>query len=391
MDEHIKIFWERGNGKQLIEWSGAEVNLNNLDHYKRLSIEYDEMGDAAAKEIFTGRSFSEAYLCIEKLSEIKITEEDDLPLNLKKMFLSMQQIPEWLDEELITAGSSLSMRSGINGLISLRDYSLMGGYDYAYLNKPLVFTGALKKGASKRITDTLDFWVHVTRKKALQVNNKGYRYIIKTRLMHSFSRLMIKERYKDWNKEKWGEPINYSDMIATSIGFSLVFLHGLQKLGLTISEKEELGIFHLWKYIGYLLGIPETQLPDNKKQATEMFYTWTATQASADTDSVMLAKALENESLASNIFKKSYQKNFLKYLHTSYVWFLNDKETCKRLHISKVRMPYLFPHSRKAGNILSQKLIAMSHRNYQRAVALGSLIQEKISQEYLKADNFKLQ
>lgn len=389
MDEHINVYWEKGNGKQLIEWSGAIVNLDNLHHYKRLSTEYDELGDATAKEIFTGRSLSEAYSYIDKLSEVKITGEDDLPHNLKKMLLTMQEIPEWLNEELINAGCALSMRSGINGLISLRDYSLMGGYDYAYLNKPLVFTGALKKGASKRITDTLDFWVHVTRKNALQVNNNGYRYIIRTRMIHSFSRLMIKEKYKDWNTETWGEPINYSDMIATSLGFSLVFLHGLQKLGLTISEKEELGIFHLWKYIGYLLGIPEHYLPDNKKEATEMFYAWTATQASADTDSVMLAQALENESLASNIFKKSYQKNFLKYLHTSYVWFLNDKETCERLHTTKVRMRYLFPRSRRAGNIVSQQLIVMSDKNYLRAVALGNLIQENISQEYLKADNPK--
>lgn len=387
MDEHIKVYWEKGNGKQLIEWSGAEVNIDNLDHYKRLSAKYDELGDAAAKEIFNGRSFPDAYLYIKELAEVKITNEDDLPPNLKKMLLDMQQVPEWLNKELMTAGCALSMRSGINGLISLRDYSLMGGYEYAYLNKPLVFTGALKKGASKRITDTLDFWVHVTRKNALQLNKDGYRYIIRTRMIHSFSRLMIKEKYSDWNKELWGEPINYSDMIATSIGFSLVFLHGLQKLGLTISEKEEFGVFHLWKYIGYLLGIPEDYLPDNKKEAVEMFYIWTATQASADTDSVMLAKALENESLASNIFKKSYQKKFLKYLHTSYVWFLNDTETCERLHATKVNMPYLFPQSRRAGNIMSQKLIAISNKNYERAVTLGNLIQEKISQEYLKADN----
>lgn len=387
MDEYIKVYWEKGNGKQLIEWSGAEVNLANLDHYKRLSMQYDELGDAAAKEIFTGRSFPEAYLYINELSEIKINDEADLPHNLKKMLLTMQEVPSWLNQEFITAGCNLSMRSGINGLICLRDYSLMGGYEYAYLNKPLVFTGALKKGASKRITDTLDFWVHVTRKNALQLNKDGYRYIIRTRMIHSFSRLMIKEKYSDWNKELWGEPINYSDMIATSIGFSLVFLHGLQKLGLTISEKEELGVFHLWKYIGHLLGISENHLPDNKKEAVEMFYNWTATQASADTDSVMLAKALENESLASNIFKKSYQKNFLKYLHTSYVWFLNDRETCERLHTTKVNIPYLFPQSRRAGNIMSQKLIAISNKNYERAVTLGNLIQEKISQEYLKADN----
>lgn len=84
MDEYIKTFWERGNGKQLIEWSGAEVNLNNLDHYKSLSTEYDEMGDAAAKEIFNGRSFPEAYLYIKKLAEVKITKEEDLPPNFKK-------------------------------------------------------------------------------------------------------------------------------------------------------------------------------------------------------------------------------------------------------------------------------------------------------------------
>lgn len=386
MDEQIKVFWDKGNGKELIEWSGAEVSLANLHHYKQMSTEYDRLGDAAAKEIFTGRTFPEAYSYIRYLSEIKIVNEDELTDNLKKMLLTMQEIPEWLDESLITAGSALSMRSGINGLISLRDYSLMGGYDYAYLNKPLVFTGALKKGASKRITDTLDFWVHVTRKNALQINNEGYRYIVRTRMIHSFSRLMIQEKYNNWNKEAWGEPINCGDMVATGIGFSLVFLHGLHKLGLTISEKEELGVFHLWKYIGHLLGIPHDYLPNNKKEATEMFYTWTATQASADADSVMLAQALENESLASNIFKKSYQKNFLKYLHTSYVWFLNDKETCERLHTTKVKMPYLFPQSRKAGNIVSQKLINLSDANYQRAVTLGNLIQEKISQEYLKAD-----
>jgi hypothetical protein len=33
----------------------------------------------------------------------------------------------------------------------------------------------------------------------------------------------------------------------------------------------------------------------------------------------------------------------------------------------------------------------MSDKNYLRAVALGNLIQEKISQEYLKADNPKPQ
>jgi len=65
---------------------------------------------------------------------------------------------------------------------------LMGGYDYAYLNKPLVFTGALKKGALKRLTETLDFWINVTRSDAMDIHGKGYEFAIKTPLLHSYAR-----------------------------------------------------------------------------------------------------------------------------------------------------------------------------------------------------------
>ncbi|MFH6959298.1 oxygenase MpaB family protein [Flavobacterium aquidurense] len=387
MDQHIKTFWEKGNGNQLIIWSGAIINTDNPDYYQTMKAEYDVLGDRAAKEIFADKNFQQAYSYLQQLSQTAITKDDVLPESIKELMLQMQEVPLWLDKSLIAAGSDLSMRSGTNALICLRDYSLMGGYDYAYLNKALVYTGALKKGAAKRITDTLDFWTQVTRSNALEINHDGYQYAFRTRMIHSFSRIMIKEKHPAWDKETWGEPINFADMVATSIGFSLIFLHGLHQLGLTISEKEELGVFHLWKYIGYLLGIPVAYLPNNKKEATEIFYRWTASQAAADEDSVMLAKALENESLVSNIFQKAYQKNFLDYLHTSFVWFLVDKETCERLQISKIRMPYFFPRFRKMRNVLYQKVVSGSDKNYQRSVYLGNLIQVKISKEYLKAGN----
>ena len=132
-------------------------------------------------------------------------------------------------------------------------------------------------------------------------------------MIHSYARLSIKKHYKDWDTENWGEPINSWDMMATYIGFSLVFLHSLQKLGNSFSIEEEQGIFHLWKYVGYLLGIPEQLLPDNKKQATEYFYLWTSVQPPSDKDSVLLAHSLLNESLENPILKFEFQRKNLKY------------------------------------------------------------------------------
>jgi hypothetical protein len=389
MDVNIKRFWDIGSGRQLVEWSGANPDLSTLEQVKHLHNEYDILGDGAIKEVFKDRNFHEAYIYITQLSSTRVSENDDLPDSIKKMFLSMQQKPLWLDEDLLKAGCDLCMRSGTNALIALRDYSLMSGYYYAYLNKALIFTGALKKGPAKRITDTLDFWVHVTRHGALEINAPGYQYISRTRMMHSFSRTMIHEQYANWDKEKWGEPINYWDMVATNIGFSLFYLHGLHKLGLEISEKEELGVFHLWKYVGHLLGVPADYLPNDKKLATEMFYLWTTSQVSADQDSVLLAQALENESIASNIFKKNYQKHFIKDLHTCYVRFLIDGATCDGLGVSKVPLYFIFPWFRKLRNFFWQKFTNMSIKNYQRAVYVGDVFQRKISEEYLRVDGTK--
>jgi hypothetical protein len=113
--------------------------------------------------------------------------------------------------------------------------------------------------------------VNVTRYNALEVHAKGYEFAIKTRLIHSYARLSIKKHYREWDTENWGEPINSWDMMATYIGFSLVFLHSLQKLGNTFSIEEEQGIFHLWKYVGYLLGIPQQLLPDDKSRLQNIF------------------------------------------------------------------------------------------------------------------------
>ncbi|WP_435524773.1 oxygenase MpaB family protein [Chryseobacterium indoltheticum] len=95
-------------------------------------------------------------------------------------------------------------------------------------------------------------------------------------------------------------------MMATYIGFSLVFMHSLHKFGNIFSEEEERGLFHLWKYVGYLLGIPENLLPDNKKQATEYFYLWTSVQPSSDKDSVFISTFF-----VERIFRKSYFKNIV--------------------------------------------------------------------------------
>lgn len=376
---HFKDFWTKANGRQLIEFSGAEVGFADFEKFAPYFYHVDETGDQVVRDIYFTKNFHEASRETEQYIRNGVNESDLVPDSVKKMFLQTQEIPEWLDDNLLRSGAELCMRSNLDALISLRDYCLMGGYDYAYLNKPLIITEALKKGAVKRLSETLDFWVNVTRYDALEIHQKGYEFAVKTRLIHSYARLSIKKHYKQWNTENWGEPINSWDMMATYTGFSLVFLHSLHKLGNTFSNDEEKGLFHLWKYVGYLLGMPENLLPDNKKEATEYFYLWTSIQPPADKDSALLARSLLDESLENPILKYQFQRRNLRYLHICCTWFLLDDEVCRRLQIPEVPYRNAFPEIKRAVNKVYDRIVSRKAR-----IKKGNKDQMKVLRDYLR-------
>ncbi len=376
--QHFKDFWTTGNGKQLIDLSGAEVSFKDFQKFSKYFYHVDEIGDEVVKDVYFKKTYSEASREIESYIRNGISHKDEVPESVKKLFLQTQTLPDWLDLNLLKKGSELCTRCNLDSLISLRDYCLIGGYDYAYLNKPLIVTEALKKGAVKRLSETLDFWVNVTRYDALEIHKKGYEFAIKTRLIHSYARLSIKKHYKNWDTENWGKPINSWDMMATYIGFSLVFLHSLYKLGNTFSEEEEKGHFHLWKYVGYLLGIPEDLLPNDKKQATEYFYLWTSIQPSSDKDSVLLAHSLLNESLENPILKYKFQRTNLRYLHICCTWYLLGDDVCKRLQIPNVPFKKGFPVTKKILNKIYDSTVSREAR-----IKKGNKDQMQVLEDYL--------
>lgn len=383
--EHFRQFWEHGNGAELIRWAGTKPDISAFEKYAHLYYEVDEAGDAAVSDTYLKLPYNEASALVQKYTQNKLSESDDAPESIKNLFRQMQHIPDWFDEELANQGARFCMRSGTNALIVLRDFTLMGGYDFSYLNKPLIFTGALKKGAVKRLKDTLEFWIHVTRENALNLNSEAYQLIVRTRLMHSYARLSIKKKVENWDYENWGEPINHWDMIATYTGFSLVTMQGLKKLGIRISDEEETGVFHLWKYIGYLLGIPPEYLPENRQQAVEQLYLWSTTQDKSDADSVQLAKALLDENLTNTIYKFRFQRKLLLNLHQSMNWFLLDKELNERLQIPEVGMTSVFPKMIIQANRISQKIFKSENpEKYRKLVEIGNKQQMKVLDDYIK-------
>lgn len=348
-------YWNEGRGKSMLKQLTSVPQENEIRACIPLLFQCDELADAVIREVYQKMGFRSANELIDQTLEHYPAISDNVPESLQQLLHAFHCIPDWLERTKAETGATLCRRAGVNAFIVLRNYCLMGGYESAAINKPLIFTEALQKGASKRITETTEFWYNATGEQALLQQGPGFKHALKIRLMHAYARVSV-EAMSDWDTAAWGKPINHWDMVATNLGFSIVFLDGLKSLGIKPTVEEEEGLFHLWKYLGYLLGIPENLLPNTKTEAIRELYLWTMSQPPADADTCSLAESLMNEPINASFPKRKWQKKLALQVHLSYNQFFLGKTSCQNMGLPKSKLtwvPYLTKFTRSASELFA--------------------------------------
>lgn len=125
----------------------------------------------------------------------------------------------------------------------------------------------------------------------MRVGASGWAITVRVRLMHAKVRALISQTGR-WQPEAWGLPINQHDMLATNLLFSSVFVDGLRILGLAVSNQDAADYMHLWRYIGWVMGVEPALLPADWHDATRLEAVIQATQRPPDDDSRALVDAL---------------------------------------------------------------------------------------------------
>lgn len=378
----FSIYWESGNGSKLLnKFIGNLPEKEEIEQFIPKLFETDQLADQVIRGVYHFHGFKQADAWIEALLAGKKT--NDVPDSLKHIISEISTKPDWLNEPLLEKGAMLCRRSGSLGLMVLRNYCLMGGYESSAINKPLVFTGALKKGAAKRLTETTEYWVRIVGENAITDPQIGLKECLKIRLMHAYARVSILDEGK-WQEADWGAPLNQWDMVATNLGFSIIFLDGLRKLGMKPTGEEIQGLFHFWKYVGFLLGIPAEYLPETESDAIRAIYAWTITQAPADADTISLAKALSLEPIHGNFPSKKWQRKLVYKTHLGYNWFFLGKTSCETMRLPKTYWR-IYPVIQRFFVRLSQPFVHHSQNNYKRSILRNRKTQKKIVNAYLES------
>ncbi len=374
-------YWKIGYGKQSAIELGVDLpDETEIRKLVPLLLQTDQLADQVVKEVLVKCGFAQTMSWIKE-GILNDSISPDVPEPLRLLMEFSLQTPVWLDVKKVENGARLCRRSGLKGFGVLRNYCLMGGFESAAINKPLIFTGALKTGAAKRLMETTEFWVKIIGENVLH-SREGIHECIKIRLMHAYARHSVLKS-DSWESTKWGEPLNQWDMVATNLGFSYVFLVGLRRIGMRPTLEEVAGLLHFWKYTGYLLGIPIEFLPDREVEAMKAIYAWMITQPAADDDSKALAHALMLEPLESKYPKEQSHKERVVQIQLSYNNFFLGKESCQAMELPFSPI-MVYPWMQYVASTLQESLIHMSSSLMDKSVIVNYRLQQRVAYEFMK-------
>jgi hypothetical protein len=216
----------------------------------------------------------------------------DCPHALRAFFAEVERVPDWVDWDLMNEGAAAYRRLGTNAADVMLQLSLIGGYRFGGPTDLLVETGGLTgRKTVRRLAETQKWAVSVSQPDAMRRDGEGFKLTVHVRLMHALVNHQFETNGR-WDIEHWGLPINQTDQAATLGLFNGALLLGVRLLGVRVSKSESRAIMHMWKYVGWLMGVDEDWLCDNEAQQHRLNYHFLITQSTVSAAGPPLAQAI---------------------------------------------------------------------------------------------------
>lgn len=213
---------------------------------------------------------------VRQALEYGVGSVPDAPPALVEFFSLVEPEPDWLDRAQVEEGARVFRRLGQNATDVLLQLSLVGGYRFGGPTDLLVATGALTGGATlRRLAETQKWGATLTEPGSLVAPRDGapageaWRLTVHVRLMHA----MVNHAFEPkWDSATWGLPINQADQASTLGLFDGVLLLGSRALGVPITQHDSRALMHLWKYVGWLIGVDDDFLVDTEWERHRIDY-----------------------------------------------------------------------------------------------------------------------
>ncbi len=125
----------------------------------------------------------------------------------------------------------------------------------------------------------------------LRRDGDGWKLSTRVRFVHARIRNLL-AKSDDWKHDAWGTPLSGAHLGFAISVFSKRLLDYSVLVGARFSDEEKESVLAVWRYTGYLMGIPETILYTDGAEAEKIYRIGYMCEPPPDADSITMANAL---------------------------------------------------------------------------------------------------
>ena len=261
-------------------------------NYVAHSLVGDPLADRMLDDMDSFSAVERALLFQAVMQERDESALYDMPSSAHAFFEHVESVPNWVDFDAFAPGIRMFHRNSQLVLGAFVGGTLVEGFA-TNISKSFFITGRLRDQGVRRLRQNLRHMLEVFMPDGLRRYGDGWKLSVRIRLVHAQLRRLLNNS-DDWDAESWGTPISSAHLGYAITAFSARLLMHMKSLGATYDAEERKSFMAIWRYCGYLMGIPESVLFRNEEDALRLFQIGTLCEPQPDFESCAMANSLVN-------------------------------------------------------------------------------------------------
>ncbi len=238
----------------------------------------------------------------------------DAPESVREFFRKVEEVPSWVNFDEYQPGTRMFYRAGKIVLAAFTGGTLVEGFS-TNISKSFLITGRLRAQGVRRLRQNNRHMIEIFLPDGLQRYGDGWKLSVRLRLVHAKVRGLLAAA-PDWDEAAWGVPISGAHMGYAIASFSSRTLYHLHRLGARFNKEESDSFMAVWRYSGYLMGVPEDILYDTRATADEVIKIGQMCEPVPGPESVIMANALINSApVVADITDPVSRRGLVKYIY----------------------------------------------------------------------------
>lgn len=271
---------------------GRQVDSERAANYLAHTTIGDPLADAMIAELGALGPEESARLIELGMHDLDGTALRGAPASVREFFAHCAEPPGWVDLASFLPGCRMFHRNTRLVLAGMVGGVLVEGFS-TNISKSFFVTGRLRDQGVRRLKQNNRHMLEIFMPGGMDRHADGWTHSVRVRLVHAKIRHLL-NRSGEWDVEELGTPISAAHVGFALAAFSARLLRHLKRLGASFDEAERRSFMAVWRYSGYLMGVPETILFQDEREALDLFRVGRICEPPPGMESIVLASSLIN-------------------------------------------------------------------------------------------------